>query len=77
MNDQQFFDACRTMFISDGWKAFQQEIALAAQSISLAGIESSDDFWKQKGRLEAFSQIAGWEGAVLAAEEQAEEDTDA
>jgi len=77
MDDQKFFEACRTMFISDGWKAFQQEIAIAAQSISLAGIESADDFWKQKGRLEAFTQIAGWESAVLAAEEQAEEDADA
>ena len=70
--DQKFFDACRTMFMSDGWKAFQQEIATAAQSINVSSLESAEDFWKAKGRMEILLQIAGWENAVLMAEEQAD-----
>lgn len=74
MSDQKFFEDCRTMFLTDGWKAFQQELAVALQSIQVGAIDSSDEFWKAKGRWEALSQVLGWENAVKAAEEQAEED---
>jgi len=77
MSDQKFFDDCRTMFLTDGWKAFQEELQIAIQSIHVGAIENSDEFWKAKGRWEALSQILGWESAVKMAEEQAEEDTDA
>lgn len=74
MSDQKFFEDCRSMFMMDGWKAFQDELMIAIQSIQVGAIESSDEFWKAKGRWEALSQIIGWESAVKAAEEQAEED---
>jgi len=73
-DNKKFFEACRTMFLSDGWKAFQEEIQVGIQSINVASIESTNDFWKAKGRLETLAQIAGWQSAVLAAEEAAEED---
>lgn len=71
--DKKFFEDCRSMFITDGWKHFQKEINVALQSMNLCGIDSSNEFWKAKGRWEALLQIAGWENAVLAAEQQAEE----
>lgn len=62
------------MFLTDGWKAFQEELQVALQSINVGAIEGSNEFWKAKGRWETLSQILGWENAVKAAEEQAEED---
>ena len=74
MTDQKFFEDCRTMFMSDGWKAFQDELEIALRSINVGAIADSNEFWKAKGRWETLSQVLGWENAVKAAEEQAEED---
>ena len=71
--DQKFFEDCRSLFLTDGWKHFQKEIGVAIQSLNLGAIDSSNEFCKAKGRFEALLQIAGWENAVLAAEQQAEE----
>lgn len=76
LEDQKFFEACREMFMSDGWKAFQQEIVNGIAAIRIEACESADDFWMAKGRLQILHQIAGWESAVLAAEAQASEDAD-
>jgi hypothetical protein len=71
--DQRFFDDCRSLFLTDGWKHFQNEINVALQSLNLGAINSSEEFWKAKGKFETLLQIAGWENAVLAAEQQSED----
>ena len=72
-DDQKFFEDCRTMFITDGWKHFQQEVQTGIQSLNLGALNTAEEFWKAKGRWEALLQIAGWENAVLAAEQQTDE----
>ena len=49
---------------------------MGLNSVHVASLESAEDFWKAKGRVEALSQIAGWEDAVLAAEAQQEADSE-
>jgi|TARA_S200002703_G_C3795130_1_gene245492 hypothetical protein len=71
--DQRFFDDCRSLFLTDGWKHFQNEINVALQSLNLGAINSSEEFWKAKGKFETLLQVAGWENAVLAAEQQSED----
>lgn len=66
--DQRFFDDCRSMFLSDGWKAFQAEIEVAINAIDISSLDSSEQFWQAKGQLETLRTIAGWENAILAAE---------
>jgi hypothetical protein len=75
--DQKFFEDCRSMFITDGWKHFQKEVQLGIETLNLGSVNTSEEFWKAKGRWETLLQIAGWENAVLAAEQQAEEPEDA
>jgi len=70
--DYRFFDDCRTMFMTDGWRIFQEELGLTIDSINIAQLDSTEAFWKAKGRLEALTQLANWEAAILAAEEEAE-----
>ena len=71
--DQRFFEDCRSLFLTDGWKHFQKEVQAGIQSLNFGSVDSSNEFWKAKGRWETLLQIAGWENAVLAAEQQAEE----
>ena len=34
--DQKFFEDCRSLFLTDGWKHFQKEIGVAIQALTLA-----------------------------------------
>jgi hypothetical protein len=70
MDDRAYFDACRNMFMTDGWELFQEELKIAIDAISLDSINSSEEFWKAKGRFEALTQMNRWESFVKAAEEQ-------
>jgi hypothetical protein len=70
LSDQEYFDECRTLFMAKGWELYMGELKEAIDAIRLEGINSSDEFWKAKGRLEAFTQMYGWESFVKAAEEQ-------
>ena len=72
--DQKYFEDARTMFMSDGWKAFQEEVNEAVESLTLDSAGTSDEFFTVKGRLSALRQIAGYENALLAAELQQEAD---
>ena len=73
--DEKFFEACRELFMTDGWQHFQQEIATGIATCRIEGCESAEDFWQAKGRLQILHQVAGWETAVKAAEESHEADT--
>lgn len=70
VSDQEYFEHCRTLFMTKGWDLFQEEIKLGIEAIKVDGINSSEEFWRAKGRLEALAQIHGWEAFVKAAEEQ-------
>lgn len=72
--DQQFFDECRDLFVRPGWQRFINEIEQGYQSLHVSQCNSAEEFWKAKGRAEALAQVVGWQQAVLAAEEQAEQD---
>lgn len=71
--DYRFFDDCRTLFMTDGWRLFQEEIELGINNINIAGLNTAEDFWKAKGKLEMLVQVSNWEAAILAAEEQREQ----
>lgn len=74
---EKFFDDCRVMFLTEGWKAFMKEIEAGIVTVRVESLDDAEAFWKAKGRLDALHQIAGWQNAVLAAEEQAKADADA
>jgi hypothetical protein len=68
--DQKFFEDARTMFLTDGWQNFVKELEIAIESIQVDSLTSADEFWQAKGRLAVLRQLAGYENAVRAAEEQ-------
>ena len=74
MDDQKFFENARTMFLTDGWKTFMQDVHNNIMNLRVENLEDEKAFWMAKGQLSVLHQIAGYESSVLAAEEQAEED---
>jgi len=73
MSDK-YFEQAREMFLTEGWKTFQEEVNEAIESCKVDTINSADEFWLVKGRLQVLRQMAGYEAVMLAAEAQAEED---
>jgi hypothetical protein len=74
MDEQEAFDNARSMFMTEGWKDFVEEIDGLIETLTLDSASSSDEFFHCKGRLEALRAIAGYENAVLAAEAQHDEE---
>lgn len=73
MSDR-YFDDAREMFMTEGWKTFQQEINEAISLCTLDSASTTEELWQARGRLLTLRQLAGYENAMLAAEEQADED---
>jgi hypothetical protein len=68
MTDTYFEDA-RTMFLTEGWRTFQEEIEEAISVLTLEHCDSAEEFWQARGRLSALRQFGGYENSILAAEE--------
>jgi len=68
MTDTYFEDA-RTMFLTEGWRTFQEEIEEAISVLTLEHCDSVEEFWQARGRLSALRQFGGYENSILAAEE--------
>lgn len=69
-----YFENAREMFMTEGWKTFQQEIDEAISLCTLDSASTTEELWQARGRLLTLRQLAGYENAMLAAEEQADED---
>ena len=67
-----YFDAARTMFMTEGWRTFQEELDEAINTSTLEACNSTEEFWEMRGRVKVLRQLAGYENALLAAEEQAD-----
>jgi hypothetical protein len=67
-----YFDDARTMFMTDGWRTFQEELDEAITTCTLEACNSTEEFWEMRGRVKVLRQLAGYENALLAAEEQAD-----
>ena len=64
-----YFEDARTLFLTDGWRTFQEEIEEAISVLTLEHCDSVEEFWQARGRLSALRQFAGYENGILAAEE--------
>lgn len=68
-----YYDDARTLFLTDGWRTFQEEIEEAISVLTLEHCDSTEEFWQARGRLSALRQFAGYENGILAAEELEDE----
>ena len=72
--DDKYFDDARAMFMTDGWKTFQEELDEAISICTLDSCNTTEEFWQMRGRLLTLRQLAGYENAMLAAEQQQDQD---
>jgi hypothetical protein len=67
--DATYFDDARTMFSSAGWRDFVEEIEKDIDLCSLDSANSAEEFWFQKGRLQALRSCANYERTTRNAED--------
>ena len=72
MNDKYFEDA-RTMFMSDGWSDFVNEVKELMNTCTLDACNTTEEFYLTKGKLAACRVILGYEDLVMASEAQDED----
>ncbi len=67
--DAEYFEEARDLFLQRGWATFQEEVKEAIELLTLENCNTVEEFWQARGRLSALRQFAGYENAVLAAED--------
>jgi hypothetical protein len=72
--DDTYFDDAREMFMTAGWKTFNEELEEALATCTLDSCNSTEEFWQMRGRLITLRQLAGYENSLMASEAQQEED---
>ena len=70
----KYFENARGMFLTEGWKTFQDELDEAINACTLDSCNTTEEFWQMRGRLVTLRQLAGYENALLVAEAQQEAD---
>lgn len=70
----KYFENAREMFMTEGWKTFQEELNEAISLCTLDAADTTETLWQMRGRLLTLRQLAGYENAMLAAEAQGEDD---
>lgn len=73
--DQKMYEDYFDMFTHPAWTNFEDDVEEVMREVSnLAGIQSAEDFWKAKGKLETFNMILNFKHMLEMAYEQANEE---
>lgn len=72
-DDQKYFDNARTMFSTEGWTEFMQEVEKLYLNTTFDTIENADDMFRTQGFRRALAWVSNYEMLVKQAEEQADE----
>ena len=78
---EKYYDTYSDLFLTDGWKQFQEELLNNAKQInSIEHAKDGDDLFFRKGQLSVLGQLLNFEDFIQSGRESAEnaeEDTEA
>lgn len=72
---EKFFEDYRSLFRSDGWKLFTEELLVTLQAVdSVVAAKDEQDLYFRKGQLAVINNILNLENQIEVAADQAEQD---
>jgi len=72
---EKFFEDYRSLFRSDGWKLFTEELQVTLQAVdSVVAAKDEQDLYFRKGQLAVINNILNLENQIEVAADQAEQD---
>ena len=67
---QKYYEDYADLFMTDGWKTFQQDIIAAASTINIMALKDAKDLHISQGQLDVFQRLINWQNSIENAYEE-------
>tara|TARA_S200002703_G_scaffold133819_1_gene122082 strand:- start:34 stop:300 length:267 start_codon:yes stop_codon:yes gene_type:complete len=64
---EKYYDSYADLFMTNGWKVFQEDIQAAIISINIMSMEDAKDLHIAQGKLDVFYRLINWQASIEAA----------
>lgn len=61
---QKYYEDYMDLFVTEGWKAFQEDLKAASESIDILSLEDAKQLHIAQGKLDVFLRLQNWETAI-------------
>jgi hypothetical protein len=67
---QKYYEDYADLFLTDGWKTFQEDIQAAALTINIMAMKDAKDLHISQGKLDVFQRLLNWQNSIENAYEE-------
>ena len=67
---RKYYEDYADLFMTDGWKTFQQDIVAAASTINIMALKDARDLHISQGKLDVFQRLINWQNSIENAYEE-------
>jgi hypothetical protein len=65
MSDREYYDNLISLFASDGWKLYQEDLEDNLKALhDVSSIKDVEQFWKRKGQVELLTRLIGYQALI-------------
>lgn len=61
---QKYYEDYADLFMTDGWKTFQEDILAAASTINIMALNDAKDLHISQGKLDVFQRLLNWQNSI-------------
>ena len=61
---QKYYEDYADLFLTDGWKQFQEDIEAAALTINIMSMQDAKDLHISQGKLDVFQRLLNWQNSI-------------
>lgn len=67
---QKYYEQYADLFLTDGWKQFQEDIQAATNTINIMSMKDAKDLHIGQGKLDVFYRLLNWQTSIENAYEE-------
>ena len=67
---RKYYEDYADLFMTDGWKQFQEDIQAAAFTINIMSLNDAKDLHISQGKLDVFQRLLNWQNSIENAYEE-------
>ena len=67
---QKYYEGYADLFLTEGWKTFQEDIQAAASTINIMSMKDAKDLHIAQGKLDVFYRLLNWQSSIENAYEE-------
>jgi hypothetical protein len=67
---RKYYEDYADLFMTDGWKTFQEDILAAASTINIMALNDAKDLHISQGKLDVFQRLLNWQNSIENAYEE-------